>query len=437
MKIPVPTDFKNPEELLNSLSFCVIDLETTGGNHTFDQIIEIGMVKIQKMKIVGQKHYLVNPKMPIPDFIQRLTTIKNEDVKEKPTIDELLDEIMEFLGDDILVAHNISFDIPFLNSVLERHQRSRLENKVICTNIMTKHLIPEIMNSNLNYMTTLFNLSHDQAHRAIEDAKATAELLITYLNFFKGKGIRKINHLYYPKNKFEIDRTTFDSKLKSEEVLSEISHIKSPLLFTLKGEEGVIHAVIPITNIVEEKNFILEQLNQFPWKQTTVRMIGPLIEGLWQLNLHYDKLDPSFQKTIVEYMTNKYKTNDPKSILNFDFVIARHLIPEQFNLYPFTYFNPKSHLTIRYPAQKKKMAQFITNQINRYNESKQNKKILIHKNLKDVFETYINFAYQNCQDQYWFFTIEQFLTQNKKFNKELDLFVDKIKNPFNYPSKHL
>lgn len=437
MKLPSSVETQSSEEILENLSFCVIDLETTGGNHTFDQIIEIGMVKIQKMKIVDQKHYLVNPLMPIPDFIQRLTTIKNEDVKEKPTIDVLLKEILEFISDDVLVAHNISFDIPFLNSVLERHQHKKLENKVICTNIMTKHLIPEIMNSNLNYMSSLFNLSHAQAHRAIEDAKATAELLITYLNFFKEKGIKKINQLYYPKNKFEIDRTTFDQKISTDSIYKYIQHVTSPLLITIKGEEGIIHAVIPISNVKEEKDFIYEQLNLYERKQTTVRMLSPFIEGLWQLNLHYDKLNPQFQKTILDYMKNRYQNDSKKSIEEFDFVVARHLIPEQFNVYPFTFFNPKSHLTIRYPAQKKKLAQFLTNQINRFNDSKKVKKNFIHRNLKEIFEIYLNFSALNLSDDYWFFSVDHFLNQNKKFNKELEQFIEKRTNPFNYPEKHL
>ena len=123
-------------------------------------------------------------------------TIKQKDVKDQPKILEVIDQLIEFIGDDILVAHNTSFDIPFLNAVLKRLKKQELKNKVMCTNVMTKHLIPEIKSSNLTYMSNLFSLTHKNAHRALDDAKASAELLIQYCLIFIEKGIRKINQLY-------------------------------------------------------------------------------------------------------------------------------------------------------------------------------------------------------------------------------------------------
>jgi len=105
----------NSKQLLESLTFCVLDLETTGGNPDTEQIIEIGMVKIEKMKLTEERSFLINPEKPIPEFVQKLTGIKNEDVVSSPKIHEVLDDVIQFIGDSILVAHNISFDIPFLN----------------------------------------------------------------------------------------------------------------------------------------------------------------------------------------------------------------------------------------------------------------------------------------------------------------------------------
>ena len=69
------------EKLLKSLSFCVIDLETTGGNQNYDKIIEIGLVKIDQLNIVDEKNILIDPEIPIPDFIQKLTSIKEKDIE--------------------------------------------------------------------------------------------------------------------------------------------------------------------------------------------------------------------------------------------------------------------------------------------------------------------------------------------------------------------
>ena len=83
--------------------------------------------------------------------------------------------------------------MPFLNATLSRLNHSPLENKVICTNVMTKHLIPEILNSNLNYMSKLFKLGLENAHRASDDARATAKLLGIYLDIFRAKGLKKVS----------------------------------------------------------------------------------------------------------------------------------------------------------------------------------------------------------------------------------------------------
>ena len=75
---------------------------------------------------------------------------------DAPKIDEVIEEILEFMGDRILVAHNTSFDVPFFNSVLKRLNIEQLENRSLCTNLMTKYMIPNLMNSNLNYMSKVF-----------------------------------------------------------------------------------------------------------------------------------------------------------------------------------------------------------------------------------------------------------------------------------------
>ena len=143
-------------------------------------------------------------KIKIPAFIQKLTTITPLEVEDCPTIEEVIDDILEFMGDSILVAHNTSFDIPFFNSVLKRLGKKKLNNKEICTNLMTKHLIPSLLNSNLPYMSSIFNIGHGQAHRALDDALATANLLLKYLEIFIRKNIGKINHLYLPKKAIPI-----------------------------------------------------------------------------------------------------------------------------------------------------------------------------------------------------------------------------------------
>ena len=114
------TNHPKAHEIMSNISFCVFDLETTGGHHDYDKIIEIGLVKIKKLEVVDQVDYLLNPEIEIPEFIQKLTTITSLDVEGCPVIEEVIDDIIDFMGDSILVAHNTSFDVPFFNSVLTR-----------------------------------------------------------------------------------------------------------------------------------------------------------------------------------------------------------------------------------------------------------------------------------------------------------------------------
>src|SRR5690606_27973280 len=103
------THSQHSNELLRSLKFCVIDLETTGGNPATEKIIEIGMVKIENRRISEERSFLINPEKDIPDFVQKLTGIRKSDVEHSPKIEEVIDEVIQFIGDSILVAHNTSF----------------------------------------------------------------------------------------------------------------------------------------------------------------------------------------------------------------------------------------------------------------------------------------------------------------------------------------
>ncbi len=278
------------DELLRSLTFCVIDLETTGGNPETEKIIEIGMVRVENRKVTEERSFLINPEKDIPDFVQKLTGIKKADVEHSPKIEEVIDEITQFIGSSILVAHNTSFDIPFLNGVLKKLKRPAMENKVICTNVMTKYMIPDIMSSNLNYMSQIFGIPHSQAHRAIEDARATGRLLLKYLDIFEAKNIRKVNQLYYPRNKFELDRVIFDQPDGLEKVYETLSKIDIPAVLTIKGDNGVILTIFPLKKPSEEVEALKEYVTGFRWSQIHVRLCGPFIEGLFFMNSNFVKI---------------------------------------------------------------------------------------------------------------------------------------------------
>ena len=363
-------------QLLNELSFCVFDLETTGGNHLHDKIIEIGLVRIENLKIVDQKSFLIKPEMHIPDFIQKLTSIKESDVNDAPLIEDVIDEILEFMGGSILVAHNTSFDVPFFNSVLRRLNRPELTNKSICTNLMTKYMIPNLLSSNLNYMSKIFNLKHQKAHRALDDTLASAELLLKYLSIFIHKNIHKVNSLYYPKNKFELDRINYKKETPIDEIITLIESLKTPMLITLKGIEGVVLFSFPTLSSPEETNYIIKKIRSIPFEILTIKMIGPFLQGLIEMSSYYSKLSDTLQKETIENLCKFHKIQIADVNLatpiefSHDFVVMNHLIPEQFVIYPLSSLHHKMELVFRYPTHQNKLVQYINSKSARISQDK-------------------------------------------------------------------
>lgn len=429
---------KESLDIINDLKFCVIDLETTGGNHNKDKIIEVGMVKIEKLKLVSEKSFLINPKIQIPEFIQKLTNISQKDVADSPIIEDVIDEILEFIGEDIIVAHNTSFDVPFLNGILKNLKREELSNKVICTNVMTKHLIPEILNSNLNYMSRLFNVTHSKAHRAQDDAVATADLLITYLNIFIEKGIKKVNQLYYPKNKFELDRVHFNStETELSYVINTINKLKTPVTITVKGKRGLILAVIPLSEPRDEYSFAHEVISKLEWEIITVKFAKPFIDGLFQFNNHYLKFDSGIRSQILNYLIEKYKTlTQPTKIEDIDFVIGHHLIREQVVVYSFLNLNTNSKSIFKIPAQKKKLYQYLNNQVNRFEQNqKGRKKHFLNQDVIPLIENYL----QSSKEKNSFLYLERRFIKNEKelSIKTIEDFVRANRDINFFPMEHL
>ncbi|MDC0253603.1 3'-5' exonuclease [Bacteriovoracales bacterium] len=429
------------KKLLSSIEFCVFDLETTGGNHKHDKVIEIGLIKIKSLKIVEKKHYLINPEIKIPDFIQKLTSIAQEDVVSCPKIGEVIEDILDFMGDSVLVAHNTSFDIPFFNSVLKRLNIPERTNQSICTNLMTKYLIPNLLNSNLNYMSKIFDIKHAKAHRALDDAFATAELLIHFLNIFIKKGIKKINHLYYPRNKFELDRIHLRNQNNKEKIKRDLSLIKTPFLITIKGKNGVILFSLPCLNLASEHHYILDKLESLEWEIITIKLFGTLLEPLIIFANIFGKFNKELKLEIVEFLKISHITengnNQEADKINFSgqFVIARHLIPEQFIVYPLHSLHKKTGLIFRYPGHKKKLIQYVKSKHSKYKKNKY-KKSSIDPYLKDFLFNFLSYSENQVKD---FIVLEgcSFQKQNPEFLNRLDHFSLDTVPPFNFPLEYI
>ena len=163
---------------LCDVTFCIIDLETTGGDRNTDVITEIGAIKMRGGVNLGTFQTLVNPGRAIPPTITILTGISDAMVIPAPRIEQVLPSLLEFCRDSVIVGHNVRFDVGFLNAALTRSKRPTLANAAIDTLALARRLVrDEVPDCRLGTLSTRFRLDHQPSHRALDDALATADLL--------------------------------------------------------------------------------------------------------------------------------------------------------------------------------------------------------------------------------------------------------------------
>lgn len=181
---------------LHQVTFCVIDLETTGGSPRDCAITEIGAVKLRGGECLGTFQTLVNPGSPIPPTITMLTGITQAMVMPAPRIEAVLPTLLEFIGDSVIVGHNVRFDTSFLDAALERTRRPKLHHRRVDTCALARRLVrDEVPNCKLGTLAAAFRLDHTPNHRALDDALATGDLLHLLLERAGGLGVTGLDDL--------------------------------------------------------------------------------------------------------------------------------------------------------------------------------------------------------------------------------------------------
>ena len=181
---------------LHEVPFCVLDLETTGATAADCAITEIGAVKYLGGDLVGTFQTLVNPGTEIPPFITVLTGITHAMVVEAPTIDEALPSFLEFLGDAVIVGHNVRFDLSFLNTAAAALGYGKLPNRRVDTLGLARRLVPtEVRNLKLSSLAAHFRAPDRPTHRALDDAKATAHVFWSLLERAGSLGVTHLDDL--------------------------------------------------------------------------------------------------------------------------------------------------------------------------------------------------------------------------------------------------
>lgn len=186
-------------------TFVVFDLETTGFSAEVDRIIEIGAVKIKNGEIVDNFSKFVNPKIPIPFRIEKLTGINDSMVMKAEPIEKILPEFLEFCGDAVMVAHNAGFDTSFIINNAER-LGIKYDPTIMDTVLLAQFVIPNLHNYKLDTLCKHLAVSLENHHRAVDDAQATAYIYLKMVKMLEERDI------------FDLDKLNEAGKLDDEAI---------------------------------------------------------------------------------------------------------------------------------------------------------------------------------------------------------------------------
>ena len=183
-----------PQNQSIDTEYVVVDIETTGLIPGEDRITEICAIKIRDGEIKEKFITFINPEMPIPSNIVKLTGISNEMVKDAPYIEAVIPEFLEFIDRAVLVAYNASFDMKFIKhftTLCGEH----VNNTYIDILQMCRKMFPHIERYRLGYLAKTFGFKVENAHRALGDASAAARIFLDCIKELKNKGIKNINDM--------------------------------------------------------------------------------------------------------------------------------------------------------------------------------------------------------------------------------------------------
>lgn len=165
-----------PDSLVMNFPIIIFDFETTGLDSMRDRIIEIGAIKYLRGKRVADFSFLIKPDVPLPEIITKITGITAEMLEDKPAIETILPEFLQFIDKAVLVAHNAEFDMAFLRSACQR-QGYQIEYPCFCTLKMARQLLPDLESKNLDTLAKHYELSFAARHRSIGDCEVTGSVL--------------------------------------------------------------------------------------------------------------------------------------------------------------------------------------------------------------------------------------------------------------------
>ena len=184
---------ENPDGQTFDDTYVVFDLETTGFSSEHDRIIEIGAVKYKNRRCVDSFSCFVNPEIPIPFRIEKLTGINDSMVIDAQTIEEVLPKFIEFCEGAVLVAHNADFDSGFIKAKAKQVMGIDKEYTVVDTVALARVLLPQLNRYKLDTVAKAVGVSLENHHRAVDDADCCAGIFLKFMTMMEERGITNLN----------------------------------------------------------------------------------------------------------------------------------------------------------------------------------------------------------------------------------------------------
>ena len=177
----VPIVYNEVEIDLSEATYVVFDVETTGLSAIYNDLIQVAASKMYKGNVIAEFDEFINPGHPLSAFTTELTGITDDHVKNAKPLEQVLQEFQEFCKDTVLVAHNATFDVGFMNANYERHGLPKISQPVIDTLEFARNLYPEYKRHGLGPLTKRFGVALEHHHMANYDAEATGRLLFIFI----------------------------------------------------------------------------------------------------------------------------------------------------------------------------------------------------------------------------------------------------------------
>ncbi len=306
--------------------YVAFDIETTGLDSMYDEIIEIGAIKVENGKEMDRFNTLIKPVCKINEFITELTGITNQMVESAPTINEVLPEFMKFIGQSIILGHNVNFDINFIYDNLVREKMCPISNDFIDTLRLSRKLLPELNHHRLSDLAQYYNIDVEGSHRGLRDVSITIEVYnnLVSLIYEKYSNIEEFKKLWKSKKShYEVkakdivtDKTEFDT----DNLLYDRNVVITGTLEKMPRKDAM-QMIVDLggycqDGVTKETNYLILGNNDYNpilrgkkssklQKAEGLKLKGQDIEIISE-NVFYDMI-PELENKVTELKLNKFK----------------------------------------------------------------------------------------------------------------------------------